>query len=77
MFPMDLSEISFLRLQQSMILPMQLNALDARCSLLMPLKLSCSWILSSKACTAASAAPTASDHKSQAEATWHPTNCVL
>ncbi len=53
MFPMTLSESGFLRLQQSMILPMQLNALEARCSLLMLLTLSCSWILLSKACTAA------------------------
>ena len=53
MLPMTLSEIGFLRLPNSMILPMQLSALEARCSLLMPLTLSCSWILLSKACTAA------------------------
>jgi len=29
-FPMTVNEISFLRLQQSMILPMQLSALDAQ-----------------------------------------------
>ncbi|KAL0021510.1 hypothetical protein WJX77_002091 [Trebouxia sp. C0004] len=51
--PMTVNEISFLHLQQSMILPIQLSALDVRCSLLTPLLLPCSWILLSKACTAA------------------------